>query len=601
MTFSRSFRREVAASAALAKEFAGLQTHLGGGMHAKAAQLWCYLLAVQRAFAVGGDLLEIGVFRGWGSFLPAKFATGGEEVVLVDISQHNLDASKRFLVEQAGSSEDRIRCVLADTASTANLDQLLSARRKFRWIHIDGEHSYPAVMADLDAASSLACGDAVICVDDVDHPLAPCIADAVRDWLHRHREWRLLLRGYNKAYLVSMRASLPWSRFVDFLPEVFTRYYGSRVMLASQSQSSDTPYLAYAEPINENAYLKVNRTVAGVEEYDDVEPGSLLLGSRSIPRMVVFGNCQMRVLHCALVHAASAAGMNVEFSYVADVHELTEEDSRRLQQQSRTAVGFIAQKVVGDKFRLRTADLLQIGRTNWIIGVPSMHYTAYWPNHADLQMVPGSSHCMSVDSVIYTGIEAGLGDDEIVRRLRTPSLFDPKQVQHWRELALQRLREREKRDGIDVPIADFLAAHLGGERLFFTFNHPGRQVLDFVLAGILSRLSEVFGVRRPDVLDDLLAARTTLPLDMTTIDFTDILPLRSVNAALGLDVRDDVNEVYRFARPRGSNQPHHRISFLQEVASVRKCIDALEPAQRIFNRKQIAETTLKPTLEAGAG
>ena len=72
----------------------------------------------------------------------------------------------------------------------------------FRWIHIDGEHSGPAVRNDLAIAAALIAPGGIICLDDFFTPAYPQITAAVFEFLASCRdELQLFLVGYNKAYL----------------------------------------------------------------------------------------------------------------------------------------------------------------------------------------------------------------------------------------------------------------------------------------------------------------------------------------------------------------------------------------------------------------
>jgi predicted O-methyltransferase YrrM len=589
-------REHVATAAKILLEYSTVETSLYGGMHPKAAQLWGYLFAIQCANCIAGDLMEIGVFRGWGSYLPARYCRPDEKIVLVDIAQHHLDLSKTFLTYQAKVHEELIESLLVDSAAGLGLAGLLGSNRRFRWIHIDGEHSYAAVMQDLDSAARLASTDAVICVDDVDHPLAPGINDALLDWLGRNRQWKLLLRGYNKAYIVSVRSRLAWSQYVNFLPDVFRRFFSSSILLASQTQSSDAGYFSYGEPFDSKSYLKVNQTVPGIEDFEGVSPRSFLLGENCRPTMLVFGNCQMNALHGALVAASSLCGMNVRFEYVKDVHEATIEDAERLKNIARNADGIICQKVSGDKFMIRTDELLDCLPNKLTITVPSMHFNAYWPNHADLQITPGSPHCMPVDALVYKSICAGRSDSEIIDMMNSPNLYKSEDVLGWLAQAAQRLRFREQTDQLTIRISDYLEKSAASERLFYIFNHPKKKVVDYVLRLLIRELGKTFEPRNSLVYLQIESGELSVNYDMSMIDFIEIPPLVSVCDALGLPLFGNKNNVYRYTRQRGSHEVHVSSTLEDELNFVRTRIATISDSQRNFNNATIAATSLPPSV-----
>lgn len=596
---SISLRSHVAASAISVKTYLEINTHIGGGMHPKAAQLWGYLFAIQSSATINGDIMEIGVFKGWGSYLPARHCRSNEKIVLVDISQHHLDLATAFLTEQAQVQKDVIEQLLIDSAAGVGLTGLLGANRRFRWIHIDGEHSYAAVMQDLDTAACFASTEAVICVDDVDHPLAPGINDALIDWLARNKQWKLLLRGYNKAYIVSVRSKVAWSHYINFLPEVFKRFFSSSILLASQTQSSDTSYFSYGDPFDNKSYLKVNQTVLQIEDFEGANPRSFLLGESRKPKILIFGNCQMNVLHGALVAATYLCGMDIRFEYVKDVHEATFEDAEKLKSIARNADGIICQKVSGDKFTIRTDQLLECLPSNLIITVPSMHFNAYWPNHADLQMTAGSPHCMPVDALIYNAIQKGCSNTDIYDLLNNYQLFTSSDVTNWFSQAVERLRQRELIDSLTIKLSDFLQREAEKERLFYIFNHPKKKVFDYILKLLLQELGKTFEPRFSSTYSQIISSEIEVRFDMSMIDFIDIPPLISVSSSLGMSVKDVGNETYRYARPRGSHEIYSRLTLEDEVRFVRERFVMLSDNQKNFNNEIISTSTMAAKINLG--
>jgi hypothetical protein len=449
---------------------------------------------------------------------------------------------------------------------------------------------------DLDAAAKYAATDAIICVDDVDHPLAPCINDALLDWLSRNKSWKLLLRGYNKAYLISVRTRVPWLSYIDFLPEIFSRFFSSSILLASQTQSSDTQYFSYGERFDSNAYLKVNKTVSDIDAFDGISPRCFLLGEACKPSILVFGNCQMNILHGALVAATHLCGMDVRFDYVKDIHLVEIEDANKLRQLAGHASGIICQKIIGDKFLLRTTELLDCLVDPWSITVPSMHFNAYWPNHADLQMCAGSLHCMPIDAIIYSAVISGCTDQEIIDLLISPTLYSASVIKDWFLQAVGRLRQREELDNLDIRISDFLENTASTERLFYIFNHPKKKVFDFVLRKVLHELSNTFQPKNFSVYKEIVSGSIEVQYDMSLIDFIDIPPLRSINHNFDLPFTETNQSVYRYNRSRGSREIHRALSIEDEIFFVREHIKELSDSQLSFNLDAIANSTCLPPM-----
>ncbi len=252
-----------------------IETSIGGGLHPSTAAIWAYLLAIQEFHGVGGDLAEIGVFRGWGLFIPSQFCQNDEKLQLFDISPDFLEEAKQFILKRSNISAHQIECRCGDTAT---MDRLFAEGPVApRWVHIDGEHSYTAVMHDLNLSAFAAAPDAIIVVDDVDYPHAPSLSRAVFDWVGTGASWHLLFRGFNKAYLASTRSSIPWMRYLNFLPDVLEKYYRTEIMLCSQTKSCESDFYAVsARPQKNIKYLSVGEFHENLADFEGLDPRAAL-------------------------------------------------------------------------------------------------------------------------------------------------------------------------------------------------------------------------------------------------------------------------------------------------------------------------------------
>ena len=192
-----SLRDAVSASKRVVDKNAEIPVQVGGGLHPSTAALWAYLMCIQDHFGVLGDLMEIGVFKGWGLFIPGSFCREDERLVLVDISEDNLASATSFVLDHKLVAKHQIQRAQVDSVSPPAKQNLLKCK-PLRWVHIDGEHSYAALFSDMSLSASLAGPDAILCVDDVDYKAAPSLNEALYDWLGLNRAWRLLLRGFNR-------------------------------------------------------------------------------------------------------------------------------------------------------------------------------------------------------------------------------------------------------------------------------------------------------------------------------------------------------------------------------------------------------------------
>lgn len=182
----------------------------------EAAVLWDCLLDFQRQKEMGGGLLEIGVAEGRTAALLALHANEGEDCVFVDCRP----------VERAEAMIRRIRphgCSFLRARSDELSPGELQARfpRRFRWLHIDGEHSGKAVRHDLGLATALLAEEGVVVVDDFFSSKYPQVTEAVFRFVFEHAdELSPFLCGFNKTYLCRPAHVGAYLRFIqDQLPQ----------------------------------------------------------------------------------------------------------------------------------------------------------------------------------------------------------------------------------------------------------------------------------------------------------------------------------------------------------------------------------------------
>jgi predicted O-methyltransferase YrrM len=170
---------------------------IGGNFWDGAIVTWDVLFVRQAAEGITGDLLEIGVLKGKSATLIALHARADETFVLVD------PALRREAIDAVESIRSAHNVLVRDVSQNLRGHAALAGREgSFRWIHIDGEHSGPAVTNDLEIAEALIAPHGIICLDDFFTPAYPQITAAAFAFLASRRDrLQLFLIGYNKGYI----------------------------------------------------------------------------------------------------------------------------------------------------------------------------------------------------------------------------------------------------------------------------------------------------------------------------------------------------------------------------------------------------------------
>lgn len=244
----------------------------GGGVQSLTQSVWATLLGSQRDAGIGGNLLEIGVWQGHGSGFAAMYRNASEQLIIFDKFASEPGFLPNLMQIDAGAADALVffqGCSIAArkrNRASAFVDSV-------RWAHIDGEHSYEALMSDLDMVSDLMTEDGVIVIDDIFSYASPSLTEAMFTWLRRNEEKYvpfLIVEG--KAYLCSPRKLRHYLRTCHTLPAATARN-GHRTMLCMSGWSAERPYfgLDYYSPAGMK-YQRIN------EQFEDASLAGLFFG-----------------------------------------------------------------------------------------------------------------------------------------------------------------------------------------------------------------------------------------------------------------------------------------------------------------------------------
>jgi hypothetical protein len=153
------------------------------------------ILGVQAAMGLTGDVLEIGSYHGRSAVVLAGLLRENERFMAID--SFDMEGGDDYPDKP---TPERLRSNLKKSLPTFDLERLdivvgdstmidLPAARRFRFIHIDGGHSYDVVKADLGLASSHLLQGGVIALDDYHHARWPEVTRAADDFRAKRPDW----------------------------------------------------------------------------------------------------------------------------------------------------------------------------------------------------------------------------------------------------------------------------------------------------------------------------------------------------------------------------------------------------------------------------
>lgn len=150
------------------------------------------ILRFQAEAGMYGDVCEIGVYEGRFLIPMAMSLQQGEKAVGIDLFDWPDAGVKDRLVNNLASAGvlARVELLVADSRRLP-LDEIPGGRRRYRLTHIDGDHTWSSITADLRLALKWSEPWGVICLDDMLSPTYPDLFVAVHAELQRAVGWKV--------------------------------------------------------------------------------------------------------------------------------------------------------------------------------------------------------------------------------------------------------------------------------------------------------------------------------------------------------------------------------------------------------------------------
>jgi predicted O-methyltransferase YrrM len=186
-----------------------------GWMRTVDMQLFDHVLAAQLDQSVYGDILEIGCYHGKSAIMLGYGLREDESLTVCDLFDSDpsgapaegIDAYRGLTADDFRRQymERHTKGPVIHVCPSGVLRQLLESRR-FRFIHIDGGHSYHVVATDIEIALDVSRPDCVVVLDDYRSPHTPGVSAAFWEAVTRRNVYPFLL-SEGKAYCATTRSS----------------------------------------------------------------------------------------------------------------------------------------------------------------------------------------------------------------------------------------------------------------------------------------------------------------------------------------------------------------------------------------------------------
>ena len=221
------------------------------------------ICSYQQAHDIQGDMMEIGVLSGATSGYLSLFLAKESRLFLIDPYQ-DLDRVATSIAGFSGVDRSRILCFSEDSRlvyrmKTFFLDGFMP---QFQVVHVDGEHSFDAVVNDIHLAEVYLVRGGVVILDDIFNVASACCTHALFETIRNMPSLHIACIGFNKAFLCDSQHLGAYRKLFLSLPVNLARRHGLHIRACLNDWSQERGYVSIHE-INENEppYQAINRLV----------------------------------------------------------------------------------------------------------------------------------------------------------------------------------------------------------------------------------------------------------------------------------------------------------------------------------------------------
>lgn len=196
----------------LIDEYHGKYADIPGFFDINDLFVWEFLFELQNEIAEPGGFLELGVYRGKSALFGAMNMKPDDQVCLIDCSG---DAVNLVLSMIAEFHPDNNMGFGVWSRSLLRERALLEYVHKFRFVHIDGDHTGYSARNDMEALKDMVSEYGILVMDDFMNPCYPQLTAAIYDFLFKNQfEWKMVMNAGGKCYLVRAHAHEIYDRLI---------------------------------------------------------------------------------------------------------------------------------------------------------------------------------------------------------------------------------------------------------------------------------------------------------------------------------------------------------------------------------------------------
>ena len=209
------------------------------------------VMRIQHNAGWAGGAAEIGAFEGRFIIALALALAPGERAVAVDLFEWpDIEVEKRFknrLLQH--KLESVCSAIRADSRTTTVSDLQESGGGKFRFFHIDGDHSPESLASDMRLAFASMEAWGVVCLDDMLSPAYPELVSIALEIIEKSDGWRVFCVIDRESICASAKFLVARSAYADFYARALALRLGKNVWRMGAKFSSHKALVLSPEPL----------------------------------------------------------------------------------------------------------------------------------------------------------------------------------------------------------------------------------------------------------------------------------------------------------------------------------------------------------------
>lgn len=226
------------------EQFLKNETTILGSLRLECSYLLASIGDTLNRLGCTGDMVEFGVYKGRSSIPVACFLSGSERFFAIDpfkcdpgnekLKAGGIGDYKIFIEnwDKIFGHTRNLKVYKSTSQSFYENEKRIIDKKKFKFVSIDGDHSFQGTLLDLEIAEKILTNCGIVAVDDCFNIEWPSVQQAVNHYLSTENSMAPFLAGWNKLFLCRTEMVSSWQaelqKYVSYFSENIENFWIKR-------------------------------------------------------------------------------------------------------------------------------------------------------------------------------------------------------------------------------------------------------------------------------------------------------------------------------------------------------------------------------------